>query len=283
MLSHTLLSLDALQRFNEVGPDFLRPPPSATSRDAADAAAREPETREAWERLAARGLIPLDWIDHPRRGFVMDARVAVTRGLATAATPTIRVPGEGRAVVLSSPPDPLVTFALGRDAAGVATAEDLAREYLARLAPFAPPGSPAPDRVLWSALPASGLAPLPPSGRPGVAGATVASELVARAIGARAYDLAQFTSLAREADRWRVHEIIARPILDATRWRAAAAEGLAVPPPSGPGAPHSVEGRSFAEVASPFEALVALWRTGYAIRRVTPDGILMVARSERSA
>lgn len=149
MISHASLSIDALRRYDEVQSTFLNPRTGSTL-EARAAVPKDGDPREAWETLAARGLIPADWIDHPRRAFVIDARRAVAAGLATVATPTVRVPGQGPAVLLSSPPDPLVAFAIGRDAAGVATAEDLARELVARLAPFAPKGSPQPDRVAWS-------------------------------------------------------------------------------------------------------------------------------------
>lgn len=275
MVSHPLLLRDALERYDAVQSSFLQPRTGATV-EARAAVPRDGDARESWERLASRGLIPADWIDHPRRAFVVDARRAVATGLATDATPTVRVPGQGPAVLLASPPDPVVAFVIGRDAVGVATAEDLARELVARLAPFAPRGAPRPDRVAWTVIHHDPKT-FPRSERTGLSGVTVASNLVARATGARPSDVARYTALAQPGDLRGLREIIARPVLDELRWRAASAEGLTLPTAT-QGAPAAVAGRGFRDVASPFDALVELWRTGYAVERVTAEAIFLVAR-----
>ncbi len=274
MISHASLNIDALRRYDEVQAAFLNPRTGSTL-EARDAVPKDGDPREAWETLAARGLIPADWIDHPRRAFAVDARRAVAAGLATDVTPTVRIHGQGPAVLLASPPDPLVTFVLGRDAVGVATAEDLARELVARLAPFASAGTPQPDRVAWSIV-MSTPSSLPLTDRTGLGRLPVASALVSDATRASRFDLGRYKNLVRRGDLNRIHDIIARPVIDDIRWRAAVAEGLAFGTHGA--VPKSVAGRSFRDVASPFDALIELWRTGYAVQRVTAEAIFLIAR-----
>lgn len=81
----------------------------------------------------------------------------------------------------------------------------------------------------------------------------------------------------RPGDLNRVHDVIARPVLDDIRWRAAITERITFPP-TAQGAPKAVAGRSFGEVPSPFDALVELWRTGYAVQRVTTEAVFLIAR-----
>ncbi len=85
---------------------------------------------EAWEALAARGLIPAAWVDDPARRFIDG-------------------PG-ARDVLASQPTDVLAAVALAADAGGIARAEALAVELTARLAVW---GSPRPRRVAWRVLP----------------------------------------------------------------------------------------------------------------------------------
>lgn len=82
------------------------------------------DAREYWETLAARGDIPMAWVDDPARVFHHHDD------------------GAPQAWPWSS----AQAQAVARDATGVATCEALAFELLARLKPWA---APQPRRVLW--------------------------------------------------------------------------------------------------------------------------------------
>lgn len=81
---------------------------------------------EAWETLASRGAIPMDWIDDDGRRFA----------------------GEGGAVA-AWPCDLATAFAVASDIAGARSAEALARELVWRMREL---GLPQPRRVAWRAV-----------------------------------------------------------------------------------------------------------------------------------
>lgn len=76
--------------------------------------------REAWEALAARGLVPESWVDDPRRWFVCSADEWLAHG-------SLAAPREGP-LASPHPPSTGACVALAADPRGVATAETLAHE-----------------------------------------------------------------------------------------------------------------------------------------------------------
>jgi hypothetical protein len=79
--------------------------------------------RAAWASLASRDLIPISWVDDPKRLF-----------------------HQGSHKDLRSHPSPLLSVLLASDVQGVVTVENLAREALARGRLW---GRAVPSRVLW--------------------------------------------------------------------------------------------------------------------------------------
>lgn len=98
--------------------------------DARDVARDADTAAAAWEALSARGVIPLDWAPHATRRFV---------AYDPATTET-------SADALTHPPTRGACVAFASDPVGVTTAEALARELVARLAPW---GAAQPERVIW--------------------------------------------------------------------------------------------------------------------------------------
>ncbi len=102
---------------------------------------------EAWELLAARGLIPLSWINNTQRGFVQPiaeiCKPCNGSGMTNAgwsncyecnATGSVFLIDSNLTSVLETPPDLATCAALASMADSVATAEVLVRDFAARLA-----------------------------------------------------------------------------------------------------------------------------------------------------
>lgn len=80
------------------------------------------DPREAWETLAARGLLPMHWVEDPRRYFVCTAEEWLELG--GPASPS------GGPLASPCPPTVRACAAFARDLERVLTAEALAREAL---------------------------------------------------------------------------------------------------------------------------------------------------------
>jgi hypothetical protein len=105
--------------------------------------ARDELVREAWERCAAEGLVPVEWIGSDRRWARPDP--AFTTKLADGA---LRF-GAGSAAVLDHPPSVAACVAMAADPQGVLAAEELGRFVLDALAPWIAPR--ALQTVVWRA------------------------------------------------------------------------------------------------------------------------------------
>lgn len=104
------------------------------------------DAAEAWELLAANGVIPLAWVDDERRLFDWSEPCQHPRREA-ADDPCLDCGGSGRYVVACGRPRTVRdAVALASDPAGVALAEALAGEVVKRLASW---GAPRPARVVW--------------------------------------------------------------------------------------------------------------------------------------
>lgn len=209
---------------------------------------------EAWEVLAARGLIPLAWARHP------------ARLLRRFRDPHV-------------PPTVSAARLLAADVPGIERAEVLAREVVARLAPW---GVALPDSVRWKFLesdPAEARGHRMPLRAAAVAAHTALDRVDRRAAEAlRARGLAVPDLL--DGDR-----MVLRLVLDdfiASRvWRAAASRGGVVPSVRHRRpelvAPRELFGTPFGELPDPFEPALELWRTGYMLGAVDPDAIVLIA------
>lgn len=266
--------------------------PSRPRLDDARAVADDLATRDAaalWEALAARAVIPLDWVAHPARAFE-DPRWRVStepQPDGTVALPIRGAPGapsEDDAGLLAlaramaqragdaglhaaalerlAPPTVPACVAFASDPEGVATAEALAREVMARLAPWA---TPQPPLVLWRVC-----------GRWHVTGERAWGPL--RVASTPRMILPRLGAAMRRRSGEDTPTWSARgDAVSAAAWRDAASSGRVVPATllDGP-LPAAVAGRRFADLPDPFAPLVALWNTGYALEAITPRAVVLV-------
>lgn len=233
-----------------------------------------------WETLAARGIIPNDWVGDSSRGFVVSASRALD------GEPVSEVRGyDAECVVVRTPPSLRCVIALASDVEGALHAEALARESLARFEAIVT-GARVIDRALhWSVLddayadttvktnawrdaPAESERLLLRArralnvslGRPLFAGgyldAGLTVDMVERWVGAALNEGAL-------CDRY-----------ESLRWEAACERGLRFAA-YGEMA-REVAGREVAEFRDPFAPLMELWESGYGLdRRVS--GLALVA------
>ncbi len=245
--------------------------------DEAAAAAREADTAaEAWESMAARGLIPFDWVPHATRRFVAHAPGAACAPQAY-------------------PPTRAACVAFASDARNLLAAEELARELAARLAPW---GVRAPPSVVWVtagwllplSLRASGFAPLLDALHGlGEAWATPRVGRYALRDRSKARVAAREASARERRERWaavrdgpHAHPaaVISADLARALAlWEFARDEHLHVSrlatfPRR---LPQALAGVRVASLPSPFEPLVALYELGYGLGPVTPEALHLVA------
>ena len=247
------------------------------------------DARQAWETLATRGCIPESWIDAPLRRYRVGGRAASH-------------PETEPRVLLSEGPNALPSRVqaqpwsiedaalIAGDIAGVLAAEALAREAAVRLAPWDSgyEGEP-PQRVVWR-----GAAPSwDPEHRelcfqPAPLLAKEVGGLVSRALFvANGHPPALPPAAPEDALPGDRPSIVAWLLYEQAAWRAAVAMNLAVPAQR-PEHPNyrakvrvSLSGRRFAELASPFEPFLGVFRRGYALGAVTREAIALVMPWER--
>jgi len=227
---------------------------------------------EAWYRLHQRGLLPPGWESAPARGFVFVEEDGVRWGpLGSLHPPVHAIPGSVEACV-----------ALASDPEGIQAAERLADECITAWAAW---GVKAPARRVWDVVLRAG----PPVF---VSAPTVLEE--AGAVVRYAHELAAWDRLVLVGDRLlthaqalldaqtghRVRLDLADVFRDAWLWALACDEGLKVPVTDDDLAPHipgALAGRRFADIPDPFAPWFALSDTGYLLRLVDRDELLLVA------
>jgi hypothetical protein len=199
----------------------------------------------AWEALAASGVIPLAWVGDPGRLFAcLDCG-----GIGTIDDETFHAPA-------AHPWSVETAVAFAADPAGVLRAEALAREVVARLAPW---GVPQPARVVWrvgaprDATPAALAPPMDAAWR-------------AWSAVPRAARLARVPQGSLPDGVW---GLVDSQFVAAQQWAACAAvDG---------GTVLRGEPVRFADLPDPFAPLVALWETGYALDAITAEAVVLVA------
>jgi hypothetical protein len=82
------------------------------------------DAREAWEALAARGLIPMEWVDQDTRSYIIDSNEGARRGYF--------------------PPSVRMALSLACDVAMVKAAEEIARRTATDIRN--------PQRVVWRCI-----------------------------------------------------------------------------------------------------------------------------------
>ena len=224
------------------------------------------KTRELWERLASRGLIPDSWLDDPARAFGSLNQ----KGTASTATPV----------------DMLTALCVAADPQGIQTAERLALEVLARLQPWY--RAPNPQKIVWifgdkdfwtwgsslnkgrSHLSERFHFLLPTSARE--------TALV------RGDGLDSTYAALKDAtiNGWESAFSIARlDISFAHLWARQAEVGKLLPAVDfqKKALPLAVRGRALRALKSPFAALVDLWGLGYAFADFGREQIVLVGRA----
>ncbi len=204
----------------------------------------QPSGAEAWEML-----VPSGWIGEPRRGF-----------------------GSSISEACETPSDVRTALALCADPCGVATAESLAREAIARLSSR---GCVVADRLIWRVLE-------PRTFRPGFPRSSGSDEICGRDL----YDALTGVSpkpggLNLKYQRARRDASLAA-ILDAARRvsapvRIETARVGSCADDVADMVEWEVVLQSQNLADSPFAPLVALWETGYGIDQIAPGGIALVA------
>lgn len=254
-------------------PEAYFQPRRARFEEAAAIARRATSPDDAWESMAARGLVPHDWAPHATRRFL------APDGEATA-----------------HPPSREACAAVASDATGVATAEALALELLARLDPWGVECAPV---VTWVVAPTWAPLSLRASGcGPVLDTLTAQIALWTRSPRSGPYHLRDRSKARREARqrerdaRGALHDALLSDRSDSTRaglsvelshartlWQVARDEHLHLSKlnPMRFRLPVSLRGVRIGGLPSPFEVIVAIYRLGYGLGPLTPEGLQLTA------
>lgn len=237
---------------------------------------------EAWEMLAARGLVPAEWMGDGERVFAEDERPPALAERGFSGHPThaaVRSYLELGPRLCDGPPTVLAACTLGSDVEGMTTAERVAREAVRLLEPW---GAPQPTRICWRIVDPDDWETQPGDYRHMPAAVAVGCSFVAtptveRAIlRAKNYDFG--TPRWRAAFTW---ECAAQWRYLARTKKKIAATGSEVTDRLEQGGypkiPTELASKTFAEVESPFDPLLSLWASGYALDAITTHTIVIAA------
>lgn len=237
---------------------------------------------EAWEMLAARGLVPSEWLGDSDRVFAEDERPPALAERSFNDQPTraavLRYLDEGPRLC-DVPPTVIAACSLACDITGVSTAERVAREAVRRLAEW---GAPQPTRVCWRIVDPEEWETQPGDYRHmpaalAVGAAYVPTPTTERSImRARTYDFG--TPAWRAAFTWEC----------AALWRLVSKGNRTIAPSTSlalgaitdggyPAIPLELRSKRFADVPNPFEPLLSLWAAGYALDAITSNVIVLAA------
>jgi hypothetical protein len=239
---------------------------------------------EAWEMLAARGFIPSEWLGDGERVFAEDERPPALGERGFNDQPTyaaVRRYLEEGPRLCDVPPTVVAACALACDTSGVSTAERVAREAVRRLAAW---GAPQPTRVCWRIVTPDAWETQPGDWRHMPAAMAVGAAFVPtptlekNIMRARFYDFgtprwrAAFTW--ESAALWRVVSLGNAVIATArSEVRDRLEQG------GYPSIPPELAKQRFSAVPNPFEPLLSLWASGYALDAITPSLIVLAAPS----
>ena len=228
---------------------------------------RQPtKTRELWEQLNSRGLIPDAWLDEPSRSFGTPNHKSIAEATAT-------------------PTDMLTALCVASDPQGISMAERLAFEVLARLRPWY--RAPNPQKIVWI----FGDRDFWAWGGSMNKGRSHLSEGFHFLLPTNAKETAlvrgegldaTYAALKEATTKgWESAFSIARLDLSfAHLWERQAEVGKHIPGDTkGKPFPAALRGRLLREVKSPFAALVDLWALGYAFADFGKDNIVLIGRA----
>jgi hypothetical protein len=223
--------------------------------------------KPAWESLAARGLIPMSWVDDPRRRF----HLGKTKDLRA-------YPSSRQAVFLAA------------DVEGVLAVEELARETISRGRGW---GRPMPTRALWRMgrnlpLPREQIGEMPLGNSPYIYYHDLKT-MVAAAAASRPYRgkrsppvaMAQLPWVPLEGQGGLVPPGLLFSIYHHRWWEHAVKERWSVTESTLQGFPMKsnpeVEGRLFQELRNPFTPLLNIYERGYVLSGVTEEYFVLFA------
>jgi hypothetical protein len=251
-------------------------------REVLEVASASDDAAEVWETLAARGVIPSEWMGDGERVFAEDERPPALAERAFNDQPTYaavqRYLEEGPRLC-DVPPTVAAACALASDVQGMTTAERVAREAVRRLAVW---GAPQPHRVCWRIVDPDRWETQPGDYRHMPAAIAVGCAF------------AMTPSAEKNLLRARAH-VFGTPAWRASftwectaHWRYLARGRAQIAPPrsdvldrldSGgyPTIPKPLRGKRFSELENPFEPLLSLWASGYALDAITPSLIVLAA------
>jgi hypothetical protein len=207
--------------------------------------------KTAWESLAARGLIPMHWVDDTRRSFHL-----------------------GSHSDLKSHPSSKMSVLLAAHVSGITTAENLARETVSRLSHL---GRPVPDRVLWK------MGVHLPRNEQEQFGETI--------LGDKRTGVADIpVTLQIEGHGGWVPYRLARCISNHIWWEQAAKNGWRVSDvglrnvqrqfPNNLRVSPIINERLFSELPNPCEPELQIWEVGYALIGLTAEYLVLFACSK---
>lgn len=238
---------------------------------------------EAWETLAARGVVSPEWISDSDRVFA-EAEVPPALERGGSGQPSY----EGIKQYLENGPrlcdvPPTVEFAtlLASDVVGIETAEQVARETVRRLEPW---GCPQSHRIAWRLVQRETWETQPGDYRHMTAAVAVGGAFrpLERSMPAlvRARKYAFGTPEWRAAYSWEC----------AAQWRELSRREVYIPSTSlewarnsgYPEVPSELKKKRFSELPNPFEPLLSLWAAGYALDVITPSVIVLALPHQRA-
>jgi hypothetical protein len=251
--------------------------------DAVEAALGIEDPAEVWETLAARGFVPAEWLGDGERVFAEDERPPALAERGFNDQPTYaamrRYLEEGPRLV-DLPPNARAACTIACDVTGVTTAERVAREAVRRLQPW---GAPQPTRVCWRIVEPESWETQPGDWRHWPAAMALGAAVVPtptiekNILRAHRYDFG--TPRWRAAFTWE----------NAALWRLLSANGRTFIASSRSGVnerieqggyppiPAELREQPFSAVLNPFEPLLSLWASGYALDAITPSLIVLAA------
>lgn len=198
---------------------------------------------EAWEVLAARGLIPVEWAEDSKRSF---------RGGVRDRWGRVRMTAE------ATPPDVRSAMTIAADPSGILAAERLAREVGSSLRDW---GVKEPQHFEWNIMDNSGLASLGKLAVPAELEASLRYIRMSTAARAWAEGRANAVENVYSGSTYLPHGL--REALSITEFWRVMVEIDAYFPSSR--VPDAWQERPVASVKCAFAALLSLWAVGYAL------------------
>jgi hypothetical protein len=223
-------------------------------------------SRELWERFISRGLLPASWAEEPGRLFG-GCNKKLLRSLS------------------SVPLDVMTALCVAANAEGIQRAEQLAFEVISRLQRWY--DTPTPERLVWVFSGAVDPAGWSQTGRP-LLEKGFDFLLPEDAAESKLFHARRLTSLYKKLEAeatphwwlpyWRVKADVTRAYF----WEQRMAAGGVAPSVAPKGKPLMSPGvlkKPLRDVKNPFEPLLDLWETGYALADFDKKQMILVGKT----